>query len=185
MTIIKIVVCLLIIAIFSTIVFAPMIIVLSRLLKVNHSDQINVDDLTIRSFRSPSSSNRIVDYVKKEASKQIEFFLARDFYFHDVAVLFDNSSKEIRYALKYQDEVDQDHRIVLYREEILEIEDLGQVNLIEALLISSVTAQDFKSTIKDLDLDKFYQETIARKYEFSGIDCSSLEEIRNSMNLVD
>ena len=74
---------------------------------------------------------------------------------------------------------------MLYREEILEIEDLGQVTLIEALLISSVTAQDFKSTIKDLDLDKFYQETIARKYEFSGIDYSSLEEIRNSMNLVD
>lgn len=182
---IKITIFIAMILLISVVVFAPTIIVFRRLLKAQHSDQINIDDLSIRSFRSLTSSNRIVDYVKKEASKQIEFFLARDFYFHDVAVLFDNSSKEIRYALKYQDEVDQDHRIVLYREEILEIEDLGQVNLIEALLISSVTAQDFKSTIKDLDLDKFYQETIARKHEFSGIDYSSLEEIRNSMNLVD
>lgn len=182
---IKIMIFITMILLISVIVFAPTIIVFRRLLKTKHSDQIIIDDLSIRSFRSLTSSSRISDYVKKEVSKQIEFFLARDFYFHDVAVLFDNSSKEIRYALKYQDEVDQDHRIVLYREEILEIEDLGQVNLIEALLISSVTAQDFKSTIKDLDLDKFYQETIARKYEFSGIDYSSLEEIRNSMNLVD
>lgn len=182
---IKITIFVTMILLISVIVFAPTIIVFRRLLKTKHSDQINMDDLSIRSFRSRTSSNQIFDYVKKEASKQIEFFLARDFYLHEVAVSSDEKSKEIRYALKYQDEVDRDHRIVLYREEILEIEDLGQVNLIEALLISSVTDQDFKSTIKDLNLDKFYQETIARKYEFSGIDYSSLEEIRNSMNLVD
>ena len=183
--IVKLIVCLAIIVIISAFVFAPTIIVFRRLLKAKQSDRINVDDLSIRSFRSPASSNRISDFVKKEASKQIEFFLARDFYLHDAVVSFDDSFKEIRYALKYQDEVDRDHRIVLYREEILEIEDVGQVIFVEASLISSVTAQDFKSNIKDLDLDKFYQETIARKYEFGGIDYSSLEEIRNSMNLVD
>ena len=182
---IKITIFIAMILLISVIVFAPTIIVFKRLLKANHSDRINVDDLTIRSSRSSSSSNQISDYVKKEASKQIEFFLARDFYLHEVAVSSDEKSKEIRYALKYQDEVDRDHRIVLYREEILEIEDVGLVILVEASLISSVTAKDFKSNIKDLDLDNFYQETISRKYEFGGIDYSSLEEIRNSMNLVD
>ena len=176
--ILKLLLCSVIIVIAVAIVFAPIIISLMRLVSSNHSDQMKMNKTSLN-----FSFDLISEQVKKEASKLIEFFLIIEFYLYDVTVSLEDMSKEIRYALKYQDEVDRDHRIILYREEILELEEIGQVRSFRASLISSVTSKDFEVGIANLDLDNFYQETIAVKYDYDGVGYSSLKEIRNSKNL--